>query len=316
MEAFPLQSNFLGYDEQGNPIYDRAVGADFMHEREKLFYTNGIFPNPSDNFQVMIASGMAVNVQPGTCFIQGVTGIEINKTALTIAPAEDLTNRTDSVVLRCDFVNRLIDVTVVKGTTTLTRNSNVWELKLAEITVPKMAISLSQSHITDTRLGAECGIVSGAVKTVDTKTLYQEYYTRWQEVKALMAKNEAAYSLWYEGFKAMAETTFGQRITDMDAWFAEYKQKIFDAKYFDFDNWAYRAGYTYESLPKTITATEKVYTTNIINTATKAVYATKTETKNLATGVWVTHVVCAAMEIDVTATESKEADGKYIMGVV
>ena len=43
MEAFPFQSNFLGFDEAGNPKYDRAVGAEFMRDREKLFYTNGIF---------------------------------------------------------------------------------------------------------------------------------------------------------------------------------------------------------------------------------------------------------------------------------
>ncbi len=74
MEAFPFQSNFLGFDEAGNPKYDRAVGAEFMRDREKLFYTNGIFANPSDNFQVLNGTGMQVKVRPGTCFIEGVTG--------------------------------------------------------------------------------------------------------------------------------------------------------------------------------------------------------------------------------------------------
>ena len=73
MEAFPFQSNFLGFDEAGNPKYDRAVGAEFMRDREKLFYTNGIFANPSDNFQVLNGTGMQVKVRPGTCFIEGAS---------------------------------------------------------------------------------------------------------------------------------------------------------------------------------------------------------------------------------------------------
>ena len=42
------------------------------------------------------------------------------------------------MVLRCDFVNRWIELAVKTGTTELTRTGNIYELKLAEITVPKM----------------------------------------------------------------------------------------------------------------------------------------------------------------------------------
>ena len=115
MEAFPFQSNFLGFDEAGNPKYDRAVGAEFMRDREKLFYTNGIFANPSDNFQVLNGTGMQIKVRPGVCFIEGVTGIEIEETTLPVSTAEELTARTDIVVLRCDFVNRWIELAVKTG---------------------------------------------------------------------------------------------------------------------------------------------------------------------------------------------------------
>ena len=36
MEAFPFQSNFTGYDDAGNPMYDRAVGAGFIHAKGYL----------------------------------------------------------------------------------------------------------------------------------------------------------------------------------------------------------------------------------------------------------------------------------------
>ena len=169
MEAYPFQSKFTGYDEAGNPQYDRAVGADFLRSREKLYYKNGVFANPADNFQVVAGSGMQVSVKPGSCFIEGVTGIEKNSTALTIEPAEELINRIDIVVLRCDFVNRWIELVVKKGTTELTRTSDIYELELAEITVAKMATAIDQSAISDKRAdGTLCGKV-GINRTIGSE---------------------------------------------------------------------------------------------------------------------------------------------------
>lgn len=299
MEAFPFQSNFTGYDDAGNPKYDRAVGASFIHAKDKLYYSNGIFPNPSDNFQVLATDTMAVHIQPGTCFIEGVTGIEDNVTVLTIEQAEELTARTDTVVLRLDFVNRWIEVAVKKGTTELTRNGNVWELRLAEITVPKMVQSIAQSHITDTRLSADCGIVDCAVRSVDTATIFAEYTAKWEEVKATMAANETAYNAWYDTFTNTAETLFNARIADFDAWFAEKKAQIFDAKYFDFDNLAYRADYTYS-----YSKTDNVYTETIAQTQSGEVYATRISTKVSSTQ-WTIHTVCTIQGIDITETWTK-----------
>lgn len=308
MEAFPFQSNFTGYDEAGNPQYDRAVGASFIHAKDKLYYTNGVFPNPSDNFQVMATDTMTINVQPGTCFIEGVTGIEDNVTILTIEAAEELTARTDIVVLRCDFVNRWIEVAVKKGTTELTRNGNVWELKLAEITVPKMALSIAQSNITDTRLGTDCGVVTGAVTTVDTTTLFMEYAAKWEEVKETMAANAAVYNSWYDVFTTTAEQLFGQRIDNFDAWFAEKKSQLHDANYFDFDNLSYRHGYTYS-----YSKADNVYTETIKNTLSDEVYATRISTKTSSTE-WTIQTICVDQEIDTMENWSK-IDGTW-KGVV
>lgn len=308
MEAFPFQSNFTGYDDAGNPQYDRAVGASFIHAKDKLYYTNGIFPNPSDNFQVMATDTMTINVQPGTCFIEGVTGIEDNVTLLTIEAAEELTARTDIVVLRCDFVNRWIEVAVKKGTTELTRNGNVWELKLAEVTVPKMAQSIAQSNITDTRLGTDCSVVTGAVTTVDTTTLFMEYAAKWEEVKATMAANESAYNAWYETFTTTAENLFNARIDNFDAWFAAKKAEIFDAKYFDFDNLIYRKGYTYS-----YSKADNVYTETIKNTLSDEVYATRISTKTSSTE-WTIQTICVDQEIDTMENWTK-IDGTW-KGVV
>lgn len=312
MEAFPFQSNFLGFDEAGNPKYDRAVGAEFMRDREKLFYTNGIFANPSDNFQVLNGTGMQVKVRPGTCFIEGVTGIEIEETVLPLSTAEELTARTDIVVLRCDFVNRWIELAVKTGTTELTRTGNIYELKIAEITVPKMAIEIAQSNITDTRLSADCGRVVNTIEHLDTETLFNEYYARWQEVQQLMAENEAAYNLWYEGFKSAAAAAlqeryddWAERIAAFDSWFDYIKASVSEAQYFDFDNPTYKGGLEYSY---TEAENPTVYTEYWKTTADDSVYATRTSTANADETQWTVVTVCETLEIHNTVVWAEQTD--------
>lgn len=315
MEAFPFQSNFLGFDEAGNPKYDRAVGAEFMRDREKLFYTNGIFANPSDNFQVLNGTGMQVKVRPGTCFIEGVTGIEIGETVLPLSTAEELTARTDIVVLRCDFVNRWIELAVKTGTTELTRTGNIYELKLAEITVPKMVTEIGQSNITDTRLSAECGIVVNTIEHLDTETLFNEYYARWQEVQQLMAENEAAYALWYEGFKSAAAAAlqerydnWDERIAAFDSWFDSIKASVSEAQYFDFDNPTYKGGLEYSY---TESENPTVYTEYWKTTADGSVYATRTSTANADETQWTVVTVCETLGVHNTVVWAEQTDGTW-----
>lgn len=319
MEAFPFQSNFLGFDEAGNPKYDRAVGAEFMRDREKLFYTNGIFANPSDNFQVLNGTGMQIKVRPGTCFIEGVTGIEIEETTLPVSTAEELTARTDIVVLRCDFVNRWIELAVKTGTTELTRTGNIYELKIAEITVPKMAIEIAQSNITDTRLSAECGRVVNTIEHLDTETLFNEYYARWQEVRQLMAENEAAYNLWYAGFRALAQENLQERYDDwderiaaFDSWFAEITTSVSEANYFDFDNPIYK-----DQLEYSYTEAENptVYTEYWKTAADGSIYATCTSTANTDETQWTVVTVCETLGIHNTVVWAEQADGTWKGGV-
>lgn len=323
MEAFPFQSNFMGYDDAGNPIYDRAVGSEFMRSREKLFYTNGVFANPGDNFQVLSNNGMTVLVRPGTCFIEGVTGIEINETVLTVETAEELTDRTDTVVLRCDFVNRWIELAINKGTTELTRTGNIYELKVAEIAVTKMATAITQSNITDMRLSEECGVVAVAVKHVDTETLFEEYYAYWEEVKQLMADNEAAYDLWYAGFKAAAnadleerkktwDDAYNERTASFDSWFTEARAAVAEAAQFDFDNPVYKDQMEYSY---TESAETGVFTEQWAMTADGSVYATRTSTPNANETQWTIVTVCEALGINNTVVWTEQEDETW-KGVV
>lgn len=231
MKAFPFQSNFVNMDEHGNPIYDRAVDADFFRWMWRLFFTNGVFANPSSNFQVLAHSGMTVRVKPGACFIQGVTGIEQNNTDLAIEKAEELTNRTDLIVLRVDFTqNRRLSVEVKKDTTELRRDADVWELQIAKIDVKALTQQIRQSDITDTRLNSDvCGVVTGTVHQVDTTEIFNQYMDYWNRKKA---ENEQA---WQEQMQSQEQRFTTQQQT-IESWYQNVLADISTLQTFDFDN--------------------------------------------------------------------------------
>lgn len=231
MKAFPFQSNFVNMDEHGNPIYDRAVDADFFRWMWRLFFTNGVFANPSSNFQVLAHSGMIVRVKPGACFIQGATGIEENNTDLAIEKAEELTNRTDLIVLRVDFTqNRRLSVEVKKNTTELRRDADIWELQLAKIDVKALTQQIRQSDITDTRLNSDvCGVVTGAVQQVSTTAIFNQYMDYWQRKKV---ENEQA---WQQQMQSQEQRFTAQQQT-IESWYQNVLADISTLQTFDFDN--------------------------------------------------------------------------------
>ena len=180
----------------------------------RLFFTDGVFANPATNFQVFANSGMNIKVKPGTCFIKGVTGIEILDIDIVVPKASDISARTDIIVLRVDFTqNRSLSIELKENTTTLRRDSDVWEMQLASIHVKQNAMTINQSDITDTRLDSNvCGVVTSVINQVDTTTIFNQYMDYWNRKKA---ENET---------------------NSIEAWYASVKANISLLKTFDFDN--------------------------------------------------------------------------------
>lgn len=244
MQAFPYQSNYTGMDEQGNPQYDRAVGAEFFRNMWSLFFTDGIFSNPSTNFQVMASSGMDIKVKPGACFVRGVTGFEINHTELTLAMAEELVDRTDLIVLRADFTQeRRLSIEVKKGTTDLRRDSDIWELQLASIKVRKSVTSIQQGDITDTRLNsAVCGVVASVIDQVDTSTIFNQYDAYWQAKQVEWANKGLAQEALWQSQMDSQESRFTSQHDDINTWWQNIQADIDLMVPFDFDNLASKPG--------------------------------------------------------------------------
>lgn len=189
-----FNSEIIGYDAENMPVFDRAEEASFFAKFFNTFISNGVFPNPSTNMQVLADTEMTVKVDIGVCYINGYMGWVETPEKFTIEES-DLQARIDRVVARLDFTDRSINLFVKKGTAKgnpvapeLQRDYDIYEIALADIRVNANVIEITQENITDLRLNTEvCGIVANQLQHVDTTTIFNQYLD-W--LKRIMQRGE------------------------------------------------------------------------------------------------------------------------------
>jgi hypothetical protein len=136
--------------------------------------SNGVFYRNTDNLKVIPGSGFSVSVKPGSAWINGYRYENTAELRLQPSTAHGVNPRIDRVVLRWDNVARSINLTLVEGTPAstptapaLTRNSDIYELGIAEVTIPQAATTVTAEHIADTRLDTSlCGLVNSLVSAI------------------------------------------------------------------------------------------------------------------------------------------------------
>lgn len=212
MRSYPFTSQ-VTYDDEGLPLYDRAVDSSFLRRVFAQYFSDGVFYKPTSALQVVADTGMQVAVEPGCCHIQGAIGIEDSRRTLVVQAAESL-DRIDTVVARLDLslAARDIDLYVVKGTAAaspqppeLTRDATVWELGLANLFVAKNTQTISQQRITDTRLdSARCSVVAQTIGALDTEPYYTQLSAMIDDLREVIAGIEA-------GSEVMLKTVYDPR---------------------------------------------------------------------------------------------------------
>lgn len=207
---------------------DRRYKADFFAEYFSSFIGNGVFPNPSNALQVIASTNMSIIVKAGKAWINGYYYNNDTDLTLTLDTADGVLNRIDRVVLQFNTLNRAITAEIKKGVfasnavvPALQRDSNAYELALADIYIGKGILDITQSNITDLRLdNSKCGIVHGTIEQVDTTTLFNQYQTWLSEKKVSYDTDMTNWTTQkkaeYEGW--VAETnTLNQN--QFNAWF-------------------------------------------------------------------------------------------------
>lgn len=169
--------------------HDRVYKADDWAWYFSTFIGNGVFPAPSDALQVTANGDMTVTIKSGKAFINGYAFRIQSDLSVTIETANGSLSRIDRVVVRWSLTERMIYVTVLKGTAAqspvaaeVTRDAETYDIVLADITVGKGVTGITAANITDQRYDSSlCGIVTGTVDQIDASTLATQLTASFNE---------------------------------------------------------------------------------------------------------------------------------------
>lgn len=225
-----FNSEIIEYDAEGMPVFDRAEEASFFAKYFSQFISNGVFPNPSTNMQVLEAEGMKIKVDIGVCYINGYMGW-VEMPEIFEIEESDTQARIDRLVARLSFLDRNITLAIKKGTAQgnpvapeLQRDYDIYEIGLADIRVNANAIEIKQANITDLRLNTEiCGIVANQLQHVDTTTLFNQYQSWLTEVTGEAEADLEQMKLDFETYLNNLKITFS---SDFTTWFQTIKDVL------------------------------------------------------------------------------------------
>lgn len=198
-----INSYFFNAVNSGG-TYDRIYNAEDVTSYLDKLVGNGVFPNPSTCLQVRSSTGMDIIVGAGQGWINGHKMINTADLNLTVSAADVLLNRIDAVIFYVDFNDREMGIEIKTGelaqypsAPSLQRDTDRYEMCLAQISVPKQTTTISAAQITDTRGNSGlCGYVQGLIQQADTTTLFEQWQaafddwfgqvqSQFQEVKQL-----------------------------------------------------------------------------------------------------------------------------------
>lgn len=224
-------------DPEGNP--DRAFDANDFSKYFGTLIKNGIFPNPSSNFQIQgDQNNMSVKAEPGLAWIEGHLAYDDSVFILNIDPADSTLDRIDRVVLRLDTLERCIKWVVKKGelsgrpvAKTLQRDADAYEIALADITINHGATKVTQTMITDLRMNTElCGWVTGTVTQIDTTTLFNQM-EQWKadyiaKTNTWTTDQENKFLTWKQLFETSATDWRTEEERKFTEWLDSLKGKL------------------------------------------------------------------------------------------
>lgn len=217
-------------------VYDASDVAGFLSK----FFTNGIFNN---SLGVSANDNMTVSVATGSANINGYSYELTDTLTLDINESDSTLSRIDSVILRLNLNDRNITLQILEGNTattpsqpTIVRSGNIYDLRLANITISAGAARITSDVIADTRFGSDCGNVTQAVLSLDTEDIFNQYNTmfnNWfEEIKDTLS-GDIAGNLQNEIDNTrislgLFDTTFDSSATYSKGNLVVYEHKIFE----------------------------------------------------------------------------------------
>ena len=234
-----LPFNAILVDEE----YDRVYKAEDWAWYFATFIANGVFPKPSDGLQVIAYDKMEIKVNAGYAFINGYAFRNPASQSITLSTAEGALNRIDRVIIRWDLTQRDMYLTVLKGVPSakptavaLTRNTEIWELAIADIYVGKGVTKIQTKDITDQRFNsALCGIVKGTIEEIDASVLTKQFNDFFNTYSQAVLDEFSVYKQDMEKYLSEIAGVYEHYITITESLFTQYESQ-FSERYNTFEN--------------------------------------------------------------------------------
>src|SRR5699024_1824420 len=165
---------------------DRAYSAtDFATYYHNIF-TSGVIATVREKLRVTEDEnvGMRVRVMDGAIFIQGRLYLLTEPMVVNVTPGSSTADRTDSIVVQLDTLERNMKIIYKQGNTSVRRDENYYEMQLATIFVPRNATSVFNSHITDKRADLSVCGYSKLQGNLDVAGMEQHYESLLEQLVA------------------------------------------------------------------------------------------------------------------------------------
>ena len=188
----PITQEYSGW-------WDRSYDSEEFRKYFGQFIKNGVFGTPTNQLKVIAGTGLNVIVSEGWAMINGAYYHNDAPKTLTVRANTGSGYRYDSVMLRYSEEDRQITAVCLDNVSNPTRNDNIYDLKLATITLAPGTSSISDSNITDTRTNETvCGMVTGVLEVETTEDLFLQF--------------EAQFNEWFNDIKGQLDGDLGVRL--------------------------------------------------------------------------------------------------------
>ena len=187
-----FDSDIIGIDDEGMPIFDRAETSDLFALLLASLVSDGVLALPATCFQVKAAgSGMDLEVSPGFGMVKGHFCYDDETAQLTAGPSPQTYERIDRVIMRCNYLQRMVEIIIKTGEESanpvppaLIRPAagDYFELCLANIRLTAGQKTITQSSITDTRaVSSVCGYITQLIGHLDTAVFFDQLNAFYDE---------------------------------------------------------------------------------------------------------------------------------------
>lgn len=177
--------------------YDASDAETYLCTRESGVYA-------TNQFVATVTGAREVTIGTGIAWIKnaaykGKSVVSNEATVLSFTLADGSLPRIDRIVLRFDRANNVSTIEVVNGTPAssptapaITRNDDIYELGLYEVTRAAGSVSISASDIHSTMLDESvCGLMRDGVTGIATQALYNEFMGWFEETKEVLDEDVA-----------------------------------------------------------------------------------------------------------------------------